>query len=40
MLKEHLANLEAIEEALGPLYASFSDEQKKVADGLKLTFPR
>jgi LTXXQ motif family protein len=36
MLKERLANLEAIKEALGPLYASFSDDQKKIADGLKI----
>jgi LTXXQ motif family protein len=36
MLKERLANLEAIKEALGPLYASFSDEQKKIADELKI----
>jgi LTXXQ motif family protein len=36
MLKQRLANLQAIKEALDPLYASFSDEQKKIADGLKL----
>jgi LTXXQ motif family protein len=36
MLKERLVNLEAIKEALGPLYASFSDDQKKIADGLKI----
>lgn len=33
-LTEHLASLKAIKAALDPLYASFSDEQKKVADGL------
>ncbi|HUZ90350.1 MAG TPA: Spy/CpxP family protein refolding chaperone [Methylocella sp.] len=30
------ANLQAIKDALDPLYASFSDEQKKLADGLKI----
>jgi hypothetical protein len=29
----HLASLQAIKAALDPLYASFSDEQKKIADG-------
>jgi len=29
---EHLANLQAIKSALDPLYATFSDEQKKLAD--------
>ena len=32
----HLASLQAIKAALEPLYASFSDEQKKFADGLKI----
>jgi len=32
----HLASLQAIKAALDPLYASFSDEQKKLADGLKI----
>lgn len=36
MAAEHLANLQAIKAALDPLYASFSDEQKKLADGLKI----
>jgi hypothetical protein len=30
------ANLNAIKAALDPLYASFSDEQKKIADGLNI----
>jgi hypothetical protein len=30
------ASLQAIKAALDPLYASFSDEQKKLADGLKI----
>lgn len=37
MLKQRLANLQAIKDALDPLYASFSDEQKKIADGLKIS---
>ncbi|HUZ90349.1 MAG TPA: Spy/CpxP family protein refolding chaperone [Methylocella sp.] len=36
MAAEHVGNLNAIKAALGPLYASFSDEQKKLADGLKI----
>ncbi len=32
----HLAALKAEREALQPLYASFSDEQKKIADGLRI----
>ena len=36
MAAEHLANLQAIKAALDPLYASFTDEQKKLADGLKI----
>jgi len=36
MLSQHLATLEAIKAALDPLYASFSDEQKKIADGLMV----
>ncbi len=39
MEKAMLANLNsvrALEEALQPLYATLSDEQKKVADGIKL----
>ena len=34
MLSAHLASLKALKEALDPLYASFSDDQKKRADGL------
>jgi len=36
MAAGHLASLQAIEAALDPLYASFSDEQKKIADGLRI----
>lgn len=36
MAAEHLARLQAIKAALDPLYASFSDEQKKLADGLMI----
>jgi LTXXQ motif family protein len=36
MAAGHLASLQAIKAALDPLYASFSDEQKKLADGLKI----
>ena len=36
MAAGHLASLQAIKAALGPLYASFSDEQKKFADRLKI----
>jgi LTXXQ motif family protein len=36
MAAEHLTNLQAIKAALDPLYASFSDKQKKLADGLKI----
>lgn len=36
MAAGHLASLQAIKAALDPLYASFSDEQKKFADGLKI----
>jgi hypothetical protein len=36
MAARHLANFQAIKAALDPLYASFSDEQKNVADGLKI----
>ncbi len=32
----HLAALKAAREALAPLYASFSDEQKKIADGFRI----
>ncbi len=35
-MAEHLAKMQAIKSALDPLYASFSDEQKKIADGLKV----
>jgi LTXXQ motif family protein len=36
MAAPHITNLLAINAALDPLYASFSDEQKKLADGLKI----
>jgi gamma-glutamyl phosphate reductase len=36
MAAAHVASLQAIKTALDPLYASFSDEQKKLADGLKI----
>ena len=36
MAAGHLSSLQAIKAALDPLYASFSDEQKKLADGLKI----
>jgi len=36
MAEAHLTNLNAIKAALDPLYASLSDEQKKVADGLRI----
>jgi hypothetical protein len=36
MAAAHAANLNAIKAALDPLYASFSDEQKKLADALHI----
>lgn len=36
MLSTHLSSLKALKEALEPLYASFSDEQKELADGLMI----
>jgi hypothetical protein len=36
MLTAHLNSLNTLKEALGPLYASLSGEQKKVADGLMI----
>jgi len=36
MAATHLANLQAIKGSLDPLYASFSDEQKKFAETLKI----
>jgi hypothetical protein len=36
MAAGHLASLQAIKAALDPLYASLSDEQKKIADGLRI----
>lgn len=35
-MSAHLAALKAERGALQPLYASFSDEQKKIADGLRI----
>lgn len=34
MLSAHLTSLKTLKEALEPLYSSFSDEQKKLADGM------
>jgi hypothetical protein len=36
MLSAHLASLRALKEAVEPLYGSFSDEQKKVADSMMI----
>ena len=36
MLSAHLASVKALKAAFDPLYASFSDEQKKVADGIRI----
>jgi len=36
MLTAHMAAFKTLKDALGPLYASFSDEQKKTADGLMV----
>jgi hypothetical protein len=36
MLAAHLSSVQALEAAVGPLYASFSNEQKKIADGLMI----
>jgi hypothetical protein len=36
MAAAHMTSLQAIKAALDPLYASFSDEQRKLADGLKI----
>jgi hypothetical protein len=35
-LSAHLASLKALKDALGPLYASLSEGQKKIADGLMI----
>ncbi|HET6377532.1 MAG TPA: Spy/CpxP family protein refolding chaperone [Methylocella sp.] len=36
MMSSRVAAMQSIKEALDPLYASFSDEQKKIADKLKI----
>jgi hypothetical protein len=36
MAAGHLANLQSIKDSLDPLYASFSDEQKKLANTLRI----
>jgi len=36
MLSTHLNRVKALKEALGPLYASFSEEQKKIADSMMI----
>jgi|FEC22Drversion2_1045045.scaffolds.fasta_scaffold00587_15 LTXXQ motif family protein len=35
-LANHLASVKAVEDALQPLYASLSEEQKKVADAIRI----
>jgi chaperonin cofactor prefoldin len=37
MLKQRLTNLEAIKEALDALYASLTEEQKKIADNFRIS---
>jgi hypothetical protein len=34
MLTSHLSSVKALKDALEPLYATFSDEQKKAANGM------
>ncbi len=36
MMSAHLTSVRSLKEALQPLYASFSDEQKKIADGMMI----
>jgi hypothetical protein len=36
MLSAHLSRIKTLKEALDPLYASFSDEQKKIANGVMI----
>jgi hypothetical protein len=36
MMTSHLASMKTFKDAVGPLYASFSDEQKKTADELMV----
>lgn len=36
MLSAHLASVKILKEALETLYASFSDDQKKIADGIRI----
>lgn len=36
MLATHLASVKALKAAFDPLYASLSDDQKKVADGIRI----
>jgi hypothetical protein len=36
LMSGHLASLKTLKDALGSLYSSFSDEQKKIADGLMI----
>jgi hypothetical protein len=36
MLSAHLASVKTLKAAFDPLFASFSDEQKKVADGIRI----
>ncbi len=36
LLSSHLSRVRALKDALDPLYASFSDEQKKIANGMMI----
>lgn len=36
MLTSHLRSVNALKQALEPLYAAFNDEQKKIADGMMI----
>ncbi len=36
LLSSYLGRVRALKDALDPLYASFSDEQKKIADGMMI----
>ena len=36
MLAAHPSRVKALKEALAPLYASFSEEQKKIANGMMI----
>jgi len=36
MIATHLSRVRALQDALKPLYASFNDDQKKIADGMMI----